>query len=89
LEQLCLFKLHQELCHFLLDDWSAKVVVNTIEFAYANTPDAESAQEVPLRDLLLAYILCYADSLVKFQEFRDLLRKGGDLASDFAGALAQ
>jgi len=89
LEQLSLFKLHQELCNFLLDEQSAKVVVNTIEVAYANTPDAESAREVPLRDLLLNYIVCYADNLVKVQEFRDLLRKGGDLASDFAGALVK
>jgi hypothetical protein len=89
LEQLSLFKLHQELCDFLLDEQSAKVVVNTIEVAYANTPDAESAREVPLRDLLLNYIVCYADNLVKVQEFRDLLRRGGDLASDFVGALVK
>jgi hypothetical protein len=89
LEQLSLFKLHQELCDFPLDDRSAKVVVHTIEFSYANTLDAESAREVPLRDLILNYVVCYADNLVKVQEFRDLLRKGGDWASDLAVALAK
>jgi len=84
LEHLSLFKIHQALCAGKLNKASASLVVDAIGFVYANTRDTAKVKEVQLGELLVAYITCFADSLVITDEFRDLLRRGGDLASDFA-----
>ena len=87
LNDISLFKLHRELCDFPVDNRSVKKVIELVDYVYANTSDVEKVEELALRDLVIKYIICYADDLIRRTDFLELLRRGGHLASDFVTAV--
>jgi hypothetical protein len=89
LKQLALFKLHRDLCVLQLGPGNATAFIDTVEFVYSNTAVVGNKEDVrqiknDLREVVLAYAVCYADTLVDNEYFLALLKVGGDLAADFA-----
>ena len=94
LRALCLHKLHRDLLAFRVQHDSIADVVALMKYTYENTLDidedvAEVGDGSDLRDLVILYAACNAETLVKSKEFRNLLRDGGKIASDYACTLAK
>lgn len=93
LKQLSLFKLHRDLCAFGLDPDSIAAFVDMIDFVYSNTAivrnGSPTQSRCELREVVLAYAICYAHGLVDNEEFFNLLQAGGDFAGDFARAVTK
>ena len=94
--QLSLHRLHRDLIAYKLKPEAANEVVELVEYVYENsfTPEPKKTTEertagkgCELRDLVMAYAACQAETLVETQAICIMLQGGGDLASEFAKAL--
>lgn len=91
---MSLFRLHRDRCAFHPGPGNAIAFVDTIDFVYSNTAfirGKEGSMQIKseLRGVVLAYAVCYADTLVDAEDFLVLLQGGGDFSGDFARAVTK
>jgi hypothetical protein len=87
LKGLCLHKLWRDLAGFDVEADSAGEVAELLRYVYANTSANDDGTEgtgSELRDLVITYVACKAESLVKDKAFLEMLEEGGEAASAFA-----
>lgn len=86
LPDICLHKLHRALTVLGNDDVSNEQLIDLVLYIYANTFDEGSVLQGTadkLRDLVMAFIVDRAKSLMKYENFRSMLSAGGQQTSDF------
>lgn len=85
LKTLALESLHETLKHFTLYDKRIGDVVSLVRYVYQNTLPPESTGAEPMRALLTEYIGFEMDTLLKHEDFRNLIiEDGGSLLADLA-----
>ena len=81
LKSLSLHKLHKALAESTLHDERTDDVVELIRYSYSQTADlSESIDEMRL--LVIHYVACVVEKLVKNTKFGSLLEQSGPLAKD-------
>jgi hypothetical protein len=81
LKALTLFKLHQTLCFFPLDELKVPRIVELARSAYSGTPDLENGID-ELRALTCQYIAANSEVMSESTAFTDLIEEGGAFARD-------
>jgi hypothetical protein len=81
LKALTLFKLHQTLCIFPLDESNAPNIVELARSGYSGTPDLESGID-ELRALIGQYIAANVEVMLRNTAFTELVEEGGAFARD-------
>lgn len=87
LGQLCLYKLHQDLLVYCVNETSIQDVIELVDYSYSSTERASKGFPgvgADLRELVLAYTVNMASELLKFDDFRSFLYKHIDFTADFA-----
>jgi hypothetical protein len=92
LKSLCLHMLHRELLAFKVNEESVTNIFELLSYVYDPDNTWESAGDVEedgeegyangLRDLAISYTACIIGELREFKEYRETLRRGGDLAAE-------
>lgn len=98
MKSLCLHKLHRDLTSFKLTNDTADELFALLQFTDNNTesyvvmdnedPVTDPGMGKELRDLVVAYAVLQAESLVKYAHFKTMLVDGGSLLAEFTCLLA-
>lgn len=89
LRQQCLKSLHRDLRRFSLNRESASLVLDLLDFTYANTGRYEPGGKSPLRDLVIHYIACFARTLGDDERFTEILDSNAEMGSDLVAKLVR
>jgi len=92
LRNLALDKLHQTLRSFKAAGIQTESLVDLIRFSYSNdnTRDNEAGQDVDgLRKMVVHFVACVFENVVKDENFLALMEDGGPLPRDLVGLLAK
>ncbi|KAJ9219101.1 hypothetical protein DTO271D3_5748 [Paecilomyces variotii] len=89
LRQQCLKSLHRDLRRFSLNRESASLVLDLLDFTYANTGRYEPGGKSPLRDLVIHYIACEARTLGDNERFTEILDSNAEMGSDLVAKLVR
>lgn len=91
----CLKSLHRDLTRFSLDRESASVILDLLQYTYANThrreeersggsgaEGAKDPHEIGLRELVMEYVACQVRTLSEHERFREVLESDAEMGSD-------
>jgi hypothetical protein len=83
LKLLSLYKLHKTLMNFTLYEARRTDIVELAQYVYADERTSDSEDDPNgLRALVMHYIGCQVENLVRCREFKDLVQQGGPFAKD-------
>jgi hypothetical protein len=83
LKALALFKLHQTLCAFELDEVNSRDIVDLARYAYSEEGKGVDKGIGGLRNLVCQYMAIHAVELSGDPNFMNLLAEGGQVVKDF------
>lgn len=89
---LALDKLHQALCSFKAAGNQMGKVIDLPQFCYSNdnTRDNEAGQDIDrLRSMVVHFVVCVFEIIVKDNSFLELMEEGGRFARDLTGLLGK
>ena len=89
---LALDKLHQALCSFRVTGNQMAKVIDLTQFSYSNdnTRDNEAGQDIDsLRSMVVDFVVCVFETIVKDNSFLELMEEGGCFARDLIGLLSK
>lgn len=82
LRQQSLATLHHDLCAYPLHKGNSQIILDLLDFVYANTGRAEPSGQSSIRDLVIQYVSCKIDILTKNKDFFTILDSDGEIGSD-------
>jgi hypothetical protein len=89
LQQQCLKSIHRDLCNFSLKRDNIFRILNLLEFSYVQTKRDKITQNTSLRDLIIHYAACKAQTLADNEQFTRVLDSNGEMGSDFVMSLVK
>lgn len=86
LQDICLYKLHRNLCSFRISDSTIDEMIDLVSYTYCNTSDEGDITKGdidPMRDLVMAFVKDQTKKLMAYEGFRFMLASGGPQTADF------
>ena len=87
LKQLTLARLHRNLCLLKLNEANIDLVVDLLQYVYANTSAVEW-KHGSIRDVISHYAASEVDVLAKNARFREVMCENGEIGADLVSKLA-